>query len=63
MISIAVLFCGPAAADSVPPTLVFQSPAQDGVVGGVERFKVQVSDQDGLAVSNPVRWGLEWGAS
>jgi hypothetical protein len=48
-----------AGADGHPPTLVFQSPAQDGVVGGVERFKVHVSDQDGLAVSNPVRWGLD----
>ena len=48
-----------AGADGHPPTLVFQSPAQDAVVGGVERFKVQVSDQDGLAASNPVRWGLD----
>ena len=50
-----------AGADGHPPTLIFQSPAQDAVVGGVERFKVQVSDQDGLAASDPVRWGLDGG--
>jgi len=52
-----LLMVGPplADADTFPPTLVFQSPASDAVVGGIERFKVEVSDQDGLAASNPVR--------
>ena len=56
-----LLMVGPplADADTFPPTLVFQSPASNAVVGGVERFKVEVSDQDGLAASNPVRWGLD----
>lgn len=48
-----------ASADTFPPTLVFQSPADDAVVGGTDRFKVEVSDQDGLAASNPVRWGID----
>ncbi|MBD3873320.1 MAG: Ig-like domain-containing protein, partial [Acidobacteria bacterium] len=46
-------------ADTFPPTLVFQSPANDAVVGSTDRFKVEVSDQDGLAASDPVRWGLD----
>ena len=54
-----VLLSKMAGADGHPPTLIFQSPAQDAVVGGIEGFNTQVSDQDGLAASNPVRWGLD----
>ena len=50
-----------AIADTIPPTVIFQSPAMDAVVGGIERFKVEVSDQDGLAATNPVKWGLDGG--
>jgi len=51
--------CG---ADQAPPTLVFQSPVAEATIGGVERFKVEVSDQGGMAATDPVTWTLD-GAS
>ncbi|HHQ48876.1 MAG TPA: hypothetical protein ENK19_08355, partial [Acidobacteria bacterium] len=46
----------------VPPTVLFIVPTQGAVIGGTDRFKVQVWDEGGLA-ANPVSWYVDGGTS
>ncbi|NOZ94646.1 MAG: hypothetical protein GXP47_07915 [Acidobacteria bacterium] len=48
--------------DTVAPTVLFIVPAQGAVIGGTDRFKVQVWDEGGLA-ANPLSWYVDGGAS
>jgi hypothetical protein len=57
--SLAVPTCG---ADAAAPTVLVLAPRRDAVVGGVDRVKVQVFDEDGLAGTNPVQWSVDGGA-
>ena len=51
--------CG---ADTLAPTVLFLSPAEEAVVGSTESVKVQVFDQGGLRLTNPVEWSVDGGA-
>lgn len=46
------------AGNAAAPAILFLSPSKNAVVGGLERFKVQVFDPDGVATGN-VAWGLD----
>lgn len=51
--------CG---ADQAAPTLLFLNPSRGSVIGGTERVKLQVFDEGGLAVTDPVQWSVDGGA-
>jgi nitrate/TMAO reductase-like tetraheme cytochrome c subunit len=51
--------CG---SDQAAPTVLFQSPTRGAVIGGTERFKVQVWDQAGAIAVGSVTWGVDGGA-
>jgi len=47
--------------DGAPPMILFLSPTRNAVVGGPERFRIQVYDPDGVSASN-VTWALDGSA-
>ncbi|KAB2967988.1 MAG: CxxxxCH/CxxCH domain-containing protein [Thermoanaerobaculia bacterium] len=49
------------AGNEYPPTVLFLSPARNAVVGGTERFKVQIHDPDVVA-AGAVEWSVDGGA-
>ncbi len=49
-------------ADATPPTALFVVPTQGAVVGGTDRFKVQVWDEGGLGAT-PLRWYVDGGTA
>lgn len=49
------------AGNGAPPMVLFVAPGKNAVVGGTDRFKVQVYDPDGVLTAN-VLWGLDGAA-
>lgn len=50
----------PCGADTIAPTVLFQSPTRGAVIGGLERVKVQVYDAGGLG-GLTVQWKVDGG--
>lgn len=44
-----------------PPMILFLAPTRDAILGGSDRFKVQVYDADGVSSTN-ILWGLDGAA-
>jgi len=49
------------AGNNSPPMLLFVAPARDAILGGTDRFKVQIYDPDGVATAN-VLFAVDGGA-
>jgi len=51
------------AADADPPMVLVIVPTEEAVIGGSDRFKVQVWDEGGLAASSPLSWYVDGGTA